>query len=296
MTSVSIIIPTYHRPRFLVRAVASALAACPPDGEVIVIDDKSDTAEAALAVQAEDQRLKITTNGGDKGPAGARNWGIARAQGDIIMFLDDDDVMVPDYPARVMAAAQGSSASFGYSNVGETRDFDAPFDASIIRGHQGRETGLLAPDLPLSKKLRGFGYGFWIRRVILAEAGHIQPEQTVDEDVDFICRLFGLGYECWFEAEPGCIITRHDEGATAAHLSTGTAGLVEAECRVRTFQRNQGYFGLRSADRWFLARRVLRLAALKGCDDAARAFLRDLTPWSWRIKGWLFWRIKKLRA
>lgn len=34
---VSIIIPTYNRPTLLQRAVRSALAACPPDGEVIVI-------------------------------------------------------------------------------------------------------------------------------------------------------------------------------------------------------------------------------------------------------------------
>ena len=298
MTSVSIIIPTYNRPRFLRRAVESALAACPPDGEVIVIDDKSDTAEDALAAQAEDPRLKITTNGGDKGAAGARNWGIDRAKGEIIMFLDDDDVMMPDYPARVMLAAQGSSASFGYSNVDKAINADAPFDGSVPNPIAGRASGLLPPDLPLSEKVPGFSRGFWCRRAVFASAGLLCPQQWVEEDIDFVCRLFGRGHSCWFEAASGCIITHHEAGGdgTAPRLSTGTEAAREAECRIRTFARNESYFGLRSADRWFLARRVLRLAALKGCDDAARVFLRDLTPWSWRIKGWLFWRLKKLRA
>ena len=83
--TVSIIIPTYNRPALLQRAVASALAACPQDGEVIVVDDRSDTAIKALR-DVTDPRLRITTNTGDKGAAGARNHGIAQAKGDIVMF------------------------------------------------------------------------------------------------------------------------------------------------------------------------------------------------------------------
>ncbi len=112
---VSIIIPTYNRSALLQRAVASALIACPQDGEVIVIDDRSDTAEKALR-DITDRRLRITTNTGDKGAAGARNHGIAQARGEIVMFLDDDDVMVADYPARVIAGAQESGADWGFSS------------------------------------------------------------------------------------------------------------------------------------------------------------------------------------
>ncbi|MFN3662769.1 glycosyltransferase family 2 protein [Yoonia sp.] len=112
---VSIIIPTYNRPALLQRAVASALAACPGDGEVIVVDDRSDTAVKALCKVDDHPRLRILTNTGDKGAAGARNHGVAQALGEIVMFLDDDDTLVAGYPRRVSRAAH-QGADWGFSS------------------------------------------------------------------------------------------------------------------------------------------------------------------------------------
>ena len=93
---ISIIIPTYNRASLLRRAVASALAACPDKAEVVVVDDQSDTAEGALADVADDPRLTVVTNAGDKGASGARNFGVQIARGAIVIFLDDDDEIIAD--------------------------------------------------------------------------------------------------------------------------------------------------------------------------------------------------------
>lgn len=42
MSVCTIVIPTHNREALLERAVRSALATCPADGEVLVVDDKSD--------------------------------------------------------------------------------------------------------------------------------------------------------------------------------------------------------------------------------------------------------------
>lgn len=153
---VSIIIPTYNRPALLQRAVASALAACPGDGEVIVVDDRSDTAVKALRDVHDHPRIRILTNTGDKGAAGARNHGVAQALGEIIMFLDDDDVMVADYPKRVLAAAQGGTADWGFARLAELRDISGPLDTARLNAKPALDTGLVTDMRSFIHQIPGF--------------------------------------------------------------------------------------------------------------------------------------------
>jgi glycosyltransferase involved in cell wall biosynthesis len=292
--TVSIIIPTYNRPKLLPRAVKSALTACPPDGEVIVVDDRSDTAVKALEGLISDPRLRIFTNTGDKGAAGARNHAIAQASGEIVMFLDDDDVMVADYPERVIAAAWESGADWGFSNIGMVDDIDAPTaTAKIIR--RPLVTGIIDTATPLIPRLPAFSHGFWACRSMFEAIGLISTDQVVNEDYDFCCRLYGHKQRAWFEAEPGCIYSAGYDvvHGQAPQLTRSTPALIEAACQYRTFQRNQHLFGRRSADRWSLICYLLRNLAFLGLDDHAKDMLRDLTPLDWRIRAWLFWQMKK---
>ncbi|MBR2657848.1 MAG: glycosyltransferase family 2 protein [Loktanella sp.] len=292
---VSIIIPTYNRPALLQRAVASALAACPGDGEVIVVDDRSDTAVKALRDVHDHPRIRILTNTGDKGAAGARNHGVAQALGEIIMFLDDDDVMVADYPKRVLAAAQGGTADWGFSSFAVVQGVDNAPDDWKLSNSLSFKTGVISTKIPLLQRMPGFGVGFWIRRSVFMQLGQIRTDQILDEDGDYFCRLYGEGFTAWFEAEPGNIISRDylSSDEHAPQLTRSTDPLVESQCHLRTYQRNQHYFGQRSPERWALVRRNLRFAAFNGVDETAKDLIRDLTPLDWRIRAWLFWQMKK---
>ena len=291
---VSIIIPTYNRSALLQRAVASALTACPQDGEVIVIDDRSDTAETALR-DITDPRLRITTNTGDKGAAGARNHGIAQARGEIVMFLDDDDVMVADYPARVIAAARESVADWGFARraeiawIGQALETARPIQTPDIA------TGMVPDNVPILTRLPAFSQGFWIRREVFDDLGPIFADQTLDEDSDYCFRLYGQGRRAWFESEPGCIYTQNYAVGenTAPQLTRGAAKRIESECHLRTFQRNQKYFGTRSPERWALIRRCLRFAAYHDVSETPPELLAGLKPLDWRVCAWLFWQMKR---
>lgn len=292
--TVSIIIPTYNRPALLRRAVASALTACPQDGEVIVIDDRSDTAETALD-EVTDPRLRITTNTGDKGAAGARNHGIAQAKGDIVMFLDDDDVMVADYPARVVAAARQSGAAWGFARRAEIARIGQALETARPSQTPDIATGMVPDNVPILTRLPAFSQGFWMRREVFDDLGPIFADQTLDEDSDYCFRLYGQGRRAWFESEPGCIYSRNYlvPENTAPQLTCGGAKRIESQCHLRTFQRNQQYFGTRSPERWALIRRCLRFAAYHDVSETPPELLTGLKPLDWRIRAWLFWQMKK---
>jgi glycosyltransferase involved in cell wall biosynthesis len=95
---VSVIIPTYNRPRFLSEAVGSVLGQTESSLEIIVADDGSSEScrEKIGGLRSLDSRLKVFHLPKNRGPAAARNLGLSQAIADFIMFLDDDDLLLPE--------------------------------------------------------------------------------------------------------------------------------------------------------------------------------------------------------
>ncbi len=92
MEPVSVIIPTYNRGGYIKRAIKSVLYQEKFKGEILVVDDGSTDATSALLeglmVKHGSMRCLSQSN---KGPAAARNKGIAEAKYSLIAFLDSDD-------------------------------------------------------------------------------------------------------------------------------------------------------------------------------------------------------------
>jgi glycosyltransferase involved in cell wall biosynthesis len=107
---VSVVIPTRHRPRLLARALRSVFAQTYSDFEIIVVVDGPDEATCAMLASTPDPRLRVIVNSVPLTAAGARNKGVAAAQGGWIAFLDDDDEWLPDKLSRQIASAAGETA------------------------------------------------------------------------------------------------------------------------------------------------------------------------------------------
>jgi len=91
MPKVSAIIPTYNRATLVKEAVESVLAQTFRDFEVIVVDDGSIDNTRSVIETMDDNRIRyFCKNNG--GCASARNFGMAKAHGDFIAFLDSDDL------------------------------------------------------------------------------------------------------------------------------------------------------------------------------------------------------------
>ena len=96
---VSIVINNYNYARFLPAAIESALEQTHPRTETIVVDDGStDDSRSVIASFGERIHGVLKPNGGQ---ASAVNAGFERSSGDVVIFLDADDMLLPGTAAAV---------------------------------------------------------------------------------------------------------------------------------------------------------------------------------------------------
>lgn len=112
----SVVIPTYNRSAFLMRAVRSALNQTLTDIEVIVVVDGSLDGTSDARRKLDDPRVRFITHDQNRGAPAARNTGIRAAKGAYIAFLDDDDEWLPHKLERQVAVEKIFSGSVcGYA-------------------------------------------------------------------------------------------------------------------------------------------------------------------------------------
>jgi hypothetical protein len=105
---VSIIINNYNYARYLPAAIESALRQTYPHVELLVVDDGStDGSQEVIRGYGERLLPLFKPNGGQ---ASAFNAGFARCHGDVVIFLDADDVLLPGAAQGVVAAFQANPA------------------------------------------------------------------------------------------------------------------------------------------------------------------------------------------
>lgn len=101
---VSVVIPVYNGEDFIARALDSVFSQTVPPYEVIVVNDGSrDGTAQQLAAFGERIRVISIPNGG---VANARNVGLKACTGDLVAFLDADDIWFPDKLARQLAVLE----------------------------------------------------------------------------------------------------------------------------------------------------------------------------------------------
>lgn len=99
--AVDVVIDNYNYGSFLGPAIESALAQSHPNTRVIVVDDGSTDYSRQVMIGYGDQITPIyKVNGGQ---ASALNAGLAHCRGDVVIFLDADDLLLPHAAERVAA-------------------------------------------------------------------------------------------------------------------------------------------------------------------------------------------------
>ena len=200
---VSAIIPTYNNGNDLKEAILSVSKCAHPILEIIIVDDGSSSSQAqtiveSLAAQLDSKLFyKRKENGG---PASARNEGIRMANGDWIIFLDADDVMLPEsinskfLHLKNCASKENIAAIYGSFLLSPSR-YKRPFIKSfnpIKRNYIGN-------------KVPGGAPAYIFKKEALEHIEGFDESLIYNEDFDLLLRLIKSGYSLVGNNEPGFI-------------------------------------------------------------------------------------------
>lgn len=102
---VTVVMPAYNRAALIGESIASALAQRFGDLELVVVDDGSTDATAAVVRQIRDPRVRLLQRP-HRGLSAAANAGVRAGHGAYVARLDSDDLWEPDFLACTVAAME----------------------------------------------------------------------------------------------------------------------------------------------------------------------------------------------
>lgn len=114
---ISVVIPAFNSAEFICETLDSVIGQTCHDHEIIVVNDGSpDTEEFERAIGPHlDDVVYIKQQ--NTGAGVARNTGIEHARGEIIAFLDADDIWLPDFLASQIAFLEGQGYDMIYCDA-----------------------------------------------------------------------------------------------------------------------------------------------------------------------------------
>lgn len=229
--TVSVVITTFNRPQELQEALDGVFAQIVKPLEVIVVNDASslpyeDVIEKFSGHDNFIYKYLETSSGANK----ARNIGVDTAKGDVIAFLDDDDIWLPDYLLEHMKAYdEGADAVVsGYQNMGKEDEVYVQ-QSSVIE----------ADVLRTGNQYCGMS-GFSIQRE-LALKERFDETLPNGQDWDMYVRLHQLGYKVANIPKPIFLyrfMNMDGIGAKVAKMSPE-----QAVVRLRSADKHRAFLG-----------------------------------------------------
>lgn len=192
MKLVSVIIPTYARPKFLSRAIESVLSQTYKNIEIIVVDDNGEGTENQKYTEQlihefiDSNKVVYIKHSVNKNGAAARNTGLNNSHGEYIAFLDDDDQFLPLKIEKQVAILEVSPIKVGacYCNW-------AWFDEKkLIKVNRHLGTGNLFESMLLMENIICGGSSLLIRRNVCKELEGFDDSFKRHQDWEFLIRFF----------------------------------------------------------------------------------------------------------
>ena len=184
---VSVIIPTFNRPKMLMEAIDSVLAQSLDDFEIIIVNDAGKLVENSIINRDPRNRISYIRHNLNKGLAAARNTGLLLAKGKYICYLDDDDIFLPNHLEILVSELEKGKFKVVYSDA---------YQALQVK--EGDSYKVLRRDIPysidfdrdflLKKNIAPVNCFMHVKKCV-EKAGLFDEKLNVHEDWDFWIRL-----------------------------------------------------------------------------------------------------------
>jgi glycosyltransferase involved in cell wall biosynthesis len=226
---VSVIIPTFNRRAWIGECLDSVLRQSYQNVEVIVVDDVStDDTVAWIADQPRYQNVRVHVQTQNGGASLARNKGIELSTGELIAFIDSDDMLMPEHIEKAVAAFQGC-ADLGLFCC-DSRIIDAEsnnlFDGMTWHEALGKAKGIeIKTGLRNIQSVLSYSNcfpGFTLRRDVFEELGAFDQSIFPADDYDLALRVAGSRFKVYYLNEPLCLRREHDGQLSGVQNSVKT--------------------------------------------------------------------------
>lgn len=181
---ITIIIPTFNRQQYLLESIKSASNQDSRNYEVMVVDDGSTDGTESIVLSFKDERLRYLKRN-HAGAVATRNYGIEQSNGEYILWLDSDDILIPNILHRYI------------DTISANPDADVFYGDLEVFTDDGRSQILKYADYYSEKNLLSHlilrnifpNPGSLVRKQIYKKNGTYNPIFTRAHDYEFWCRI-----------------------------------------------------------------------------------------------------------
>jgi len=187
--AISVVMPVFNRQDTVARSVESVLAQDCPDFEFVIVDDGSSDGTEDVVAGFRDARIRYLRQPANRGGNAARNRGIREALGEVVSFLDSDDVFLPHKLGHVkdlFAADPGLDLLIDSYEmiIGEGEEARSALRLNpVLDDSRAIETAIFA------RRIHKSTPSLSVRREAILRAGLFDETLVRRQDMDLVLRL-----------------------------------------------------------------------------------------------------------
>lgn len=192
---VSIIIPVFNAELYLAETIQSAIDQSWANKEIIIVDDGSTDQSFKIALQFQREGVKVFSKD-NGGASSARNYGLARSNGEYIQFLDADDLLSSHKIERQIASLKNHK---NFVSICSTVHFKNGENAYSLKPDRYNQDFLFSTTDTYNFLLNLYGkngsagmitiHSWLTPKKIIDEIGLWNELLTVDDDGEYFCRV-----------------------------------------------------------------------------------------------------------
>lgn len=234
---ISIIVPIYNCRQWLPQCLDSILSQSYADFELLLIDDGSSDGSSGICDDYArcDKRIRVfhTPN---HGQSAARNFGLDHMQGDLVCFVDSDDLLLPDALQTLLSLMQSTGADIVEGERIEGHAFNAKTLKKISKKRNYR-TSLFSPNEAMESclyqtRLHNSPWAKLYRRHIFDKMRF--AEGMIYEDLDLIYRLHDISRLSAYTDRP-IYFYRKGHASTTGTFTERRLDVLKVVSRIETY-------------------------------------------------------------